>query len=539
VIDTGTILHESLFSWLVQTSLGAGLLIVLILLLRRILGNRLGVRGRYCLWFVLLLRLAMPWTPPSRLSLHNLLPQYITQGSHPSVVAEAGGRTHFVSERIAGKVDPDRGTAMATRETNPIGNTHPKDWYWPVGWTVRGLSLLWLFGAVVLAGYTLVSAARLRRIVRDGQRVTSRETLDALNACKDLIGMQTNVEVIATDALGSPALFGWLRPRLLLPQRTVVEASSDQLRHIFLHELAHVKRRDILVGYLASVLHILHWFNPVVALAMRRMRIDRELACDAMALSLLRPEETTAYGRTILNQVERLLAARRCPVLLGLAGGGIQTKQRIAMIARFRRDTYRFSILPLLLLIALACAGLTGRVTAEVDWDHYARGDFQTTHQDGHLNINRACLFNERTNQYLVARGRTVTCDADEPGLAGLWEFRFDVASNEPDVPVYFYSVPAQRYLTCDSQGNLGLDATEPSEAARWGTDPKPKGVWVISHNVKDGYLHVNDAGLAEVQIMGRDQGSYWDIHRVWRVKTGEDPSSNPQWQREKIPGPD
>lgn len=539
MIDAGMILYESFFPWLVRTSLGAGLLIVLILLLQRILGNRLGARGRYCLWFILLLRLAMPWTPPSRVSLHNLLPQCMANGGNLSVVTDAGRRTHSISQRTAGEIDPDDGTAMATQETNPIGNTTPQDRYWLVGWTMRGLSLLWLFGAVGLTGYTLVSAARLRRIVRDGRPVRSRKALDVLNTCKDLIGTQANVDVIATNALGSPALFGLLRPRLLLPRRTLAEASPDQLRHIFLHELAHLKRRDILVGYIASALHILHWFNPLVALAMRRMRIDRELACDAMALSRLRPEETTAYGRTILNQIERLLAARRCPVVLGLAGSGIQTKHRIAMIARFRRDTYRFSILPLLLLIALACAGLTGRVTAELDWDHYARGDFPTTHQDEHLNINRACIYNELTNQYLVVRGRTVTCDADEPGLAGLWEFRFDVASNEPDVPVYFYSVPAQRYLTCDSQGNLGLDATEPCEAARWGTHPRPNGVWVISHNLEDGYLHLNDADRAEVQVMGRDHSSYWDIHRIWRVKTCEDPSSNPQWQREKIPGPD
>ena len=538
-MEAGTILYESFFPWLVQTSLRAGLLIVVILLLQRILGNRLGVRGRYCLWLLLLVRLAMPWTPPSRVSLYNLLPTSIATGNDLSVAADASGRTDSASKYVDRDVDARGSVPTVRRGTNPTGNTNPEDSYWPVGWTVRGLSMLWLLGAFILAGYTLASATRLRRIVRDGQRVTSRETLDVLNACKDLIGTKASVDVIATDRLGSPALFGLLRPRLLLPLRTLTEANPSELRYIFLHELAHLKRRDILVGYIASVLHILHWFNPLVALAMHQMRIDREPACDAMALSRLRPEETTAYGRTIVQQIERLLAAPRCPFLLGLSSSGVRTKQRIAMIARFRRDTYRWSPLPLLLLVGLAYAGLTGHVTGDIEWDHYARGHFPTTHQDKHLNISRACIYNTLTNQYLVARGQTVACDADEPGLAGLWEFRFDIASNEPDVPVYFYSVPAQRYLTCDEQGNLGLDATEPSEAACWGTKPGPGGVWMISHNLKNGYLHLDDAGLAEVQVMGRDHTSYWDIHRVWRVKTCDDPSSNPQWQREKMPGPD
>lgn len=59
---------------LLHTTMQAGLLICLILLTQRVLGHRLGVRVRYCLWLVLLVRLAMPWAPQSRLSVHNLLP---------------------------------------------------------------------------------------------------------------------------------------------------------------------------------------------------------------------------------------------------------------------------------------------------------------------------------------------------------------------------------------------------------------------------------------------------------------------------------
>ena len=53
-----------------------------------------------------------------------------------------------------------------------------------------------------------------------------------------------------------------------------------QLRHVFLHELAHLKRFDIAVGLLTAVVQTVHWFNPLVWLAFRRMRDDREVACD-------------------------------------------------------------------------------------------------------------------------------------------------------------------------------------------------------------------------------------------------------------------
>jgi hypothetical protein len=174
-----------------------------------------------------------------------------------------------------------------------------------------------------------------------------------------------------------------------------------------------------------------------------------------------------------------------------------------------------------------------------VTWDDYARRDFPTTCRDKHANIQRACIRNIETGKYLVVHGETVACDADEPGEAGLWEFRFDEVSNTIKSIMYFYSVPARRYLTSDKQGKLAVNASEPNEAARWGTVPRPEGVWLISHHFKDGYLRLDEQGQVSAENFGRDARGYWDIHSVWRIKTSKDPKSNPQWQREHIPGPD
>ena len=60
----------------------------------------------------------------------------------------------------------------------------------------------------------------------------------------------------------TPTLFGFIRPRLLLPKEMLEEASHEEMQYIFLHELAHLKRLDIYLGWLTSVIQILHWFNP-------------------------------------------------------------------------------------------------------------------------------------------------------------------------------------------------------------------------------------------------------------------------------------
>jgi len=57
------------------------------------------------------------------------------------------------------------------------------------------------------------------------------------------------------------------------------------LRYVFLHELGHLKRGDILVNWLMALPLVLHWFNPLVWYAIQRIRVDGESACDALALS--------------------------------------------------------------------------------------------------------------------------------------------------------------------------------------------------------------------------------------------------------------
>jgi hypothetical protein len=68
------------FEWLLRTSLQGSLLICLILLVKSVLRDRLPIRWHYYLWFLLLVRLAMPWAPQSRISIFNLVPQYLSPG---------------------------------------------------------------------------------------------------------------------------------------------------------------------------------------------------------------------------------------------------------------------------------------------------------------------------------------------------------------------------------------------------------------------------------------------------------------------------
>ncbi len=111
-------------------------------------------------------------------------------------------------------------------------------------------------------------------------------------------------------------------------------------------------------------LQIVHWFNPLVWVAFHRMRVDRELACDALALSYAQESENQPYGRTIIKLLEGFGCSRWAPSLAGTVENKNQLKERISMIAKFKK-TNRGVALAACLLIGLGLATLTDAQTGQ------------------------------------------------------------------------------------------------------------------------------------------------------------------------------
>jgi hypothetical protein len=151
-----------------------------------------------------------------------------------------------------------------------------------------------------------------------------------------------------------------MRPRLVLPKRAVESLSDNELRHIFLHELAHLKRADLIVGMVCSVLQAFHWFNPLVWYGFQRMRQDREYACDALALSHMAEEEARNYGRTLIKLVQGGPAPARLAGAAGIAENKSELERRIRMITQHARSGYRLTATGLVLLVICAAVFLTG-----------------------------------------------------------------------------------------------------------------------------------------------------------------------------------
>ena len=341
-------LHLIFFSVL-RASLEATVLVLLVLLVLRLFHNRVPPKWRHAFWLLVVLRLVLPLPLPASLNLLRLL-----RLPARTVLAPASPATATLSEV---RSDGEHSVSTVGGHIAALAaKTGQAALFWLDQWQ-NSLAGIWLAGTAALLARQLGTGWRTRRKIRHQRSLTDAAVLNLLEDCKQEMRIHTPLAVIQSSAVGGPVLYGFVRPRLLLPAGFTESFSSAELRFVFLHEIGHVKRLDIPMNWLTTLALALHWFNPLAWYAFHRMQTEREAACDALALSRGDGSDNQAYGRTILKVLEQFRCPAASPGMAGIWESENQMKARIHMIAKFRK-THRYPVIAVALFSGLALAAL-------------------------------------------------------------------------------------------------------------------------------------------------------------------------------------
>ncbi len=252
----------------------------------------------------------------------NPLEAVVVAARPPAVARPADSAVEL--PRNAHPAEVERPPAIAYQPAAELPDSPPA-WVTPevipetVGWSwdwINVLPLVWAIGFCVLilrlmaARWMLWSSERRGTVIRlsNGPAAEPHDPiLTALKAMCLQLGVRRPVTLLIHPEKTIPIVWGILRYRLLLPA-AARQWSGEQLRSVLLHELAHIKRRDMMALLLAQIACALHWFNPLVWLAAWRLCVERERACDDLVLaSGVRP---SAYAGHLLQVVTDLAPAR-------------------------------------------------------------------------------------------------------------------------------------------------------------------------------------------------------------------------------------
>lgn len=312
-------------------SLKAAGVVLLVLLVQRLLGARISPTWRHALWSLVFLRLLLPVLPASPWSLFRLAPVDPNATPIPGLLALPA--TAF------------QGSAAAPEASFPL---------------LELAALIWALGFGVLGIRRLHAFLSLHRQLRHATAISAPRLLSLFATAQKLSGVSARVSLLEVPGLSGPAAHGIWRPSIVVPSGFGRGLDDEAILHVFLHELAHVKRKDVLALTIAGWLEAVHWFNPLVRWAVRRSNGDGELACDAAVLRLLPPEGRLAYGSTLL----RLTTERPLPMpVLGISSKR-ELQRRISMISTFRPPTRPSTFLAAALLLALGAISLTDAIPA-------------------------------------------------------------------------------------------------------------------------------------------------------------------------------
>src|SRR6266545_2379541 len=330
---------ETVFRWTWQTSLYASVLIAFVWAVQWAIGKVLSPRWRYALGLLILLRLVMPGVPAARFSVFNL--SKLFPGASVPVEAQTVPPTQPLRPAEISRTEGRWTTELLPVSARRFDRFSVARLTWAGGW----IGIL----VVVVRQHRRFSAR-----VKAGTMVGERRLFDLLGSCKHLMAVRRSIQIVSVPQLAAPALFGWRKPLLLVPQEVLEKLSEEELRMIFLHELAHLKRHDILLNWLIVFVRALHWLNPLVWLALRQLRVDREMVCDAMVLERLQASERRVYGHTLVKLLDNSSGAGFCPSLVPVVNNKSEIKRRVIMIAKFKSPG-RTAVLASVAVIVALC----------------------------------------------------------------------------------------------------------------------------------------------------------------------------------------
>ena len=321
---------ENIWMFLQQTA-AASLVALFLLILQRIFLDKLSPRWQYGVWLVLLLRLLVP----------------AGFGGRPTVLDVT-----FWVETLRTRVELGLNSAYSTpfAASLPAAPVPLPPAGAPASWTDWAF-LIYCAGVVLWAAWFVVSAVRLSLRVRGGVPVEG-ERRAAMEALAKQQRLPMPRRIVECRWARTPFVVGVVRPALVLPMGWALDEK------VVLHELLHLKYRDVWAGWLTTALRCLHWCNPFLWFVFDKTGNDRESLCDQRVLERLEGEDRRDYGRCLLAMADD--KAVRTPGATTMANGARAVKARIEAIARFKRFPQGMGLVSGCIVFALSLSLVAG-----------------------------------------------------------------------------------------------------------------------------------------------------------------------------------
>lgn len=371
-----------------QMSLMAGILILLVTVIRAAAINRLPKRCFVWLWAIVILRLLIPVSVDveirglsqdsavfaARRAIEHIIPpeqagaglgdtgRGVTgQGSTRLADTVRAGRTEGVIT-VSGNTDGEKsmpeesGAGFSMKADDPAAGTdiQNKAGGFGVIWKRWGWSLILAAGSIICFVIYLIRYIRGYRLLLEAIPLKG-EAWE--NMCSRGNGSK-RIALLVSDRIATPVTFGVLKPRIVLP-KGMLAAGKEQLEYILQHEMVHIKRHDNLLIFAGGCAACIHWFNPLVWLMRALLVRDIEISCDEKVIAGLGSSQKAGYA---ISLIEAAGKTKGQPAMFS-AFGKTAIQERIISIMKYKKT----SIISISAAVLLTISSLTVFASAKED----------------------------------------------------------------------------------------------------------------------------------------------------------------------------
>jgi bla regulator protein BlaR1 len=164
------------------------------------------------------------------------------------------------------------------------------------------LSIIWIVGVIVFIVWNIYCYHKFIKEVMSFS-YEDNELNNMLYKCKLKLNITLNISIKRSLVVTTPMVVGIVRPKIIFP---VNIKCCEKLEPVLIHELVHLRRRDLLTKILQIGVTAVHWFNPIIYMINNNMEKWCEISCDEIVAENMSYEERKEYGNTILNIIENV-----------------------------------------------------------------------------------------------------------------------------------------------------------------------------------------------------------------------------------------
>lgn len=306
-------MYEIFYNILYLSIIGS-IFAIIVLILRHSFDKKISPTWKFVMWLLVLISLVFP----IKFTLHS-------KNSHEFLISSSINKIENIKENLI------------TYEKGKI------------------FIYVWLITMCIISLYYIITSIIMKKKIGK-QEIQDKKILEILENCKKQIGIEKNIKLIKQNYKKVPCIYGIFSTKILLTEE-ILKKDNQSLKYIFLHELAHLKKHDLILNKILILITTIHWFNPFIWICFKQIRQDIELKADEMVLNKIQKNEEKDYAKTLVKLLPISQEEKQTVKLLCITDGKKNMERRIKMIKLSDKFKEYKTLIGITTLLIVLCVG--------------------------------------------------------------------------------------------------------------------------------------------------------------------------------------